>query len=343
MNPENPVNESKPMNNPPPNESDTAVPKFCDHCGLRLWSTRIIVPNSGTYHPSCAELLFHVRTPPAPSAATVTLPREVVEAVALTLQGAGNTFRRYESMHTERGKLDKAQANGNAAFQCETASRKLAPFLNPNQEGGGSGLVPMPAQFGTHPHDMAIGPCACGATHQLSDWPEEVQAILKTNQESEVKTCPSSVQPVAAPEWREMVDAPKDGSWIEGRDEGFVSHTVAFEAGEWKTRRGYIVRIFRWRPLAPPPAPTAQEAMEGEDEALREWKKPGDYPYTSVTKGFRAGYRAASARLATLPAERDALRKALEGIRDMPEYDQDDGHRLRDKAKEALAGHGEAK
>ena len=48
---------------------------------------------------------------------------------------------------------------------------------------------------------------------------------------------------------------------------------------------------------------------------------------------FNAGYSAATADAA---AEIERLRAALRAIRDMPEYDQDDCHRLRNKAGVAL-------
>lgn len=50
-----------------------------------------------------------------------------------------------------------------------------------------SGFVPMPPQFGTRPHDMAVGPCACGATHRLKDWPPKVQAVITATPSSEVQ------------------------------------------------------------------------------------------------------------------------------------------------------------
>jgi len=45
------------------------------------------------------------------------------------------------------------------------------------------------------------------------------------------------------------------------------------------------------------------------------------------------------AQSAEITAERDRLREALKGIRDMPEYDQDDAHRLRHGAKVALTAY----
>lgn len=40
-------------------------------------------------------------------------------------------------------------------------------------------MIPMPKQFGDRPHDMAVGPCACGATHCITDWPEDVQELIR--------------------------------------------------------------------------------------------------------------------------------------------------------------------
>jgi len=41
---------------------------------------------------------------------------------------------------------------------------------------------------------------------------------------------------------------------------------------------------------------------------------------------------------ARLTAERDAYKASLEHIRDMPDYDQDNEHRLRNTARQALEG-----
>jgi hypothetical protein len=43
-------------------------------------------------------------------------------------------------------------------------------------------------------------------------------------------------------------------------------------------------------------------------------------------------------RLSRLTAERDAYKASLEHIRDMPDYDQDNEHRLRNTARQALEG-----
>lgn len=49
----------------------------------------------------------------------------------------------------------------------------------------GNGLVAMPEKFigefsnaCTDPCDMIIGPCACGASHHIRDWPEWFICIL---------------------------------------------------------------------------------------------------------------------------------------------------------------------
>lgn len=71
-------------------------------------------------------------------------------------------------------------------------------------------------------------------------------------------------------------------------------------------------------------------------EAYTKWYAQNDrsYPYSSgFESGFDAGHAHATANHA---AEIERLRAALRAIRDMPEYDQDDCHRLRNEAGVAL-------
>jgi hypothetical protein len=54
---------------------------------------------------------------------------------------------------------------------CNCWKSRLTP---PVAEEGGGRVIPLPAKWASEWHDMAVGPCACGATHKLSNWTDEV-------------------------------------------------------------------------------------------------------------------------------------------------------------------------
>lgn len=71
-------------------------------------------------------------------------------------------------------------------------------------------------------------------------------------------------------------------------------------------------------------AEVARLTKDRDDWKAKHWKAHDDFHRQAISS-------------VELIAERDGLRSALEGIASMPEYDQDDAHRLRHKAKTALA------
>ena len=82
------------------------------------------------------------------------------------------------------------------------------------------------------------------------------------------------------------------------------------------------------------PAPREEDAIRKALEYGRELSELANGIHCDASEQFGIAIR----QLAAEAARGEGLRGALESIRDMPEYDQDDAHRLRNIARAALEG-----